>query len=1434
MAQAGFLPPFAETCGDKEKMGVLKDALDGNARLVVALPTFSADTESPTVAYLLGTFPSVIESSSPAIDFSVSGGVSGSAANNADVSSMLTDHDLQYQPWQKQKEQQQQQQEGEDTNVGMSVSDAFGSLGEVEDRPLPPLLQTPTPVIDNKKVLVEEEDTGDGQFSGAEDNNDDADGDAGGDDFGNFDSVPPQQQASSSNNSIMHQEDGQFGNVKDDDFGNFDNVVSPHVPPPVELTTDGESAIANEATVGGDGTINDMVPDDEQPKLTTNIIMDEEEDDFGGFEAVEFTDGSVPTAADDNITMDEIKTESSVEAEEDDDGSFGAFEDFEAANNNEQFLSATDAVSESNAGSAIPKEAAMTDSMEEGNMDENFGDFDGTEEGELNASENNEREEDVGFGDFGSDANAVEIASSMPLVNENTGNHLGIETSNDNKPTTAGDNKLSVFDALVEVQDAPLPSLDAFSSVASTSGNSNNGMMESEKVEAVEDDDNDDFGDFADHEEEEAGDDDSLEDKAKADNDDDDGDDAEENDFGDFEEPDDIGLEEVDENDSEADNDETMALEDNAINDDNSHDAQMTPPSEDEPPTAIGAATAATIGGDDALSAFDALTEVQDAPLPPLGSFYSPSAGQEVALSGNDSASSGSGNDVEEEAGSDDITNDLTDDDGFGDFEASNHVSSAAENDNFSEEKKSSNMENDNDNFGDFAGSSDEKNEMDANENRMEENVIVGDGETFDAENNILMTIGDYTSTSTGTGDELSSAFDVFGVQDAPLPSLGTFFPSTAGVGETATTAIEVNGTIEEAAAKNDEEEEEDDDFGDFEGTVQKEDDHGINDTIGDGGGIANDLFDAFSSSNDDTPLSSFQTQQAVAPAAVGEEMSAGAEGFALEGSVKSFSVGSKHSDDDDIGFGDFTDNNDTTEKPEGNDNMNADEQFGDFEANAVPTTMLGAAIGEIPPPPLGTSSLPAIAAEQQHDGDEHVMFGDFGSPSGEEAMQHNNNEEESFGQFEAFPAATASQDIVGKLPKYSSTSPPSAQNENTVEEEDILFGDFGDALDHDGGFVSAAATAVDVNEDADFGQFEDVPSATVNNTEANVQNSNEEDDDNFGQFEAFPAATTNNDAVVQNSNEGDDGNFGQFEAFPAAATDNEVESFGQFDAHANPLENDASGESTSNDFGTFEGENAVHKTIHDTATDGVDVVQSSNLDDQFDDDFGDGFGDFSSFDDAAAATPPPQESEKKGDLEEILRSKLGHEFGRLPGEVWKNVIISTVESDLQRGNRILDYVSNSLSSADRAFIIKSRKLRDHICALAEFVRVVRSITATIGELLCVDKKVDVQESTLPQWNDNAIIADAIVIEYLWSEIISKAVALGIVSYVPQLESVVEIRARALSFYNAREKDEFCQLTLQPLVGGTSCTRSPVVWNGKKYMACAANFCANRVPEHAI
>ena len=135
MEQAHFIPPLdnddnnnnnnvnnnddVNVNDDEKKMNVLKRTLEQTCKLVIALPTFDADTDCPSVAYLMGTYPPPI--------------------------------------------QQQQQQHAEVITTSaavaqqqMSVSDAFGSMGDVEDAPLPSL-ETFTPPV--KEEMFEDDDT---------------------------------------------------------------------------------------------------------------------------------------------------------------------------------------------------------------------------------------------------------------------------------------------------------------------------------------------------------------------------------------------------------------------------------------------------------------------------------------------------------------------------------------------------------------------------------------------------------------------------------------------------------------------------------------------------------------------------------------------------------------------------------------------------------------------------------------------------------------------------------------------------------------------------------------------------------------------------------------------------------------------------------------------------------------------------------------------------------------------------------------------------------------------------------------------------------------------------------------------------------------------------------------------------------------------------
>jgi len=970
------------------------------------------------------------------------------------------------------------------------------------------------------------------------------------------------------------------------------------------------------------------------------------------------------------------------------------------------------------------------------------------------------------------------------------------ETSDTN---TAIDYRLSVFDDLIEIQDAPLPPLMSFSAGGINEletqdaplpplGSAYNGNNEISQHEAAAEVEDESFGDFE-APEQVPGENGVLEQQATY--------------------ADDVVMGEFEGSGAKEDVDAVEVENDAVISDavnNNTGDS--------------GTSDNAYVN-DKQASVFDVFGEVQAAPLPILGSFAS--LGQTITTS----------NIIEVE--------EVVADDGFGDFEDTVQRDGDA-----STEALPSMGEASTANY--IAGA---------------EEVVADDG------------FGDFEGTVRKEGDVTTEAprtsFDALSSSNAPMPPMPSFEPF-AEPGEMAvgTDEVKENGfvgfdgteepladahldsngqnTSDHGASEGDV-----DFFGNFSGingTVKPEE-TGSNDNqfgaFGDSTQNGAPLGNDFASTTDN--LTTFDAFTEIPPPPFPTEQEGEDNMF---GDFGGHAEALQSNDDEGENFGQFE--------------AFGDEKFGDFEApppTADEDTPHGrddefGQFGEFPtadnedvqtneePDNSGQfEAFPATLANEgvlNDDGNDNVGHFETLPSTADERMQKN-DEDESFGQFNAFPDGANEDEDSGHLEAETDVG-KTPDNNSLANDEDESFGQFetvpaatnqsaqNDVEDESFGQFGAFPAAATANEDESFGQFEAVPAGKTpdSNSLAN------DEDESFGQFETVPAATNES---TQNNVE--DESFGQFEAFPATATANEDESFGHFeavpaaanddesfghfeaDANADEarsndvsqsVENIAPAGSHDDDFGTFKEMNTVQNT------DGVavDEVLENN------DDFGGEFGDFSAFDDAQP------ETDKKENLEEILCRNVGDEFVNLPGVY--SLIIGAVENDLRRGIKIADYLDKKLSSNDRAIVVKSRKLCDHISGLAEYVRIVRSIAATIGELLGVNKNIDVKESTLIEWNDNSIIAEVIVVDYLWSELISKAVTLGIVSQAPKLESIVEIRARALSF-DAYQNDNFCHLTLQPLEEGTS-TRSPVVWNGKNYMACAANFCANRMPDHSF
>jgi len=133
---------------------------------------------------------------------------------------------------------------------------------------------------------------------------------------------------------------------------------------------------------------------------------------------------------------------------------------------------------------------------------------------------------------------------------------------------------------------------------------------------------------------------------------------------------------------------------------------------------------------------------------------------------------------------------------------------------------------------------------------------------------------------------------------------------------------------------------------------------------------------------------------------------------------------------------------------------------------------------------------------------------------------------------------------------------------------------------------------------------------------------------------------------------------------------------------------------------------------------------------------------------------------------------------------------------------------------------------------LAEYMRVTRSIVASIGDVLLLDESamftIDTWAST---WCSLVILKKALKCEKRWKEILNqmKKTPLGAV----KIASVEEIRSDAGN--RGDTSAALCHLTLQPLLEKNKAnTRAEVSLQGKCFMACSANFLANRCPFFVI
>jgi len=1453
MAQAHFLPPLTTTAAnnndgrmmtDADKIEILTNTLRDNSHLVIALPTFSADTSCPSVAYLLGTFPSVVTAKENSLlDYSnnTSNNVGG---DNVDISSMLTNHDLQYQLWQQQNQQQQDNsQGGEQNNNMMSVSDAFGSLPEVEDRPLPPLkfdtpTTTPAATVEDIKSLplstvVDNGDvTGEGEL-----------------------------------NNVMEE-------VSDEGFGDFDDSNNS-----MQTTNEGMGSDVNPTF---------------SPASAAAAVVENDEDDFGGFE-------STPN----NYNNDsDVKTESSAEDDsneaENADSGFGDFSDSfpppapamaemtPSENNAAQgsVANTTEQTPEIALGNSVGNTLSMSDAfgslVNQEDPPIQFGEmnaFEGVagDANVVNESENVEEEDD--FGNFGS-ADIIAAAAAAPVAEETKGHN----NEDFNEGLTASSVGMSVFDAFGDVEDKPLPPLGGFPFIAIETG-----APHSEEAEV--DDDGFGFGSF------------EATVEAEPSNDDAPGDDN----FGTFEGAA-VTTTATEENDDAPVEDSFGTFEDAAeetadstepINDSHVEDSFGTFEGvggegdivEIEENTDSHAEFPAITSDFPSLSQsdpFGSLPEVENLPLPPLTSpFFEEKKSLEAPTAEEEDDDFG---DFDSPGAPDaflsphsEVDNSeqmvVSNEDDFGGFES---TAFAVEN--------NAEIESNNDD--------DASPEIAISEQSFPTPTIDTDLVPFSEEKKSHedADIGGVAAASLDevVGEEPKpsyglSAFDAFGdIEDAPLPPLNGFAPSANNeIEATETGDMEVNydesfGTFGMVETKPNVDAPADDSFGTFEdaamSTVETPNvDTPVEDSFGTFEGVAEETAEPEPVVDD-----SFGTFEGVAHETGQAEGSVDAP---VEDSFGTFEgVAEETAETRPIEVETLVEDSFGTFEGVGGEGETADMEQNIASQSEVPAISFGlpspspsdpfGALPEVENLPLPPFTSPpfverklenvALEVEENTPDSENDDFGDFGSVPVDDGscdvlhLESKQMDEDDFGGFESTtPQVQANEDVFGSATDNTNDNTSSARSE--VENDVDDFGDFGEAqvsappLDTASANIDASTTKNDEDDFGDFGEAQvsapplDTASMAIDAAE-NANNTDDTDDDfGFGDwgsgdwqgqapegnesasalvpdilsggFDAFsdPApestaiAATDEQATPTTPNGENDDEFGSFEAPESGVTQDEGSEGFVF------VENTESN-SQVDAFGDFSSPASESFSAFDSGANEDKIMQP-----KLEEDNADGFGDFSSFDNGAQQLEEVKEGSQKSSLSR--QELIGSEYTNLMEHLAS--IVSTVKSDVERGQKIIEYISKTLPSSDRAIIFKSSKLQNHVLGLAEFVRVVRCIAATIADVFCLSDNIDLQASHLPEWNDNPIIADAITIETLWSEINSRVIELGVLPRPPQLETVVEIRGRA-NIATVQQKTDLCHLTLQPFVD-KPCTQSSVDWNGHKYMACAANLLLHRM-----
>jgi hypothetical protein len=200
----------------------------------------------------------------------------------------------------------------------------------------------------------------------------------------------------------------------------------------------------------------------------------------------------------------------------------------------------------------------------------------------------------------------------------------------------------------------------------------------------------------------------------------------------------------------------------------------------------------------------------------------------------------------------------------------------------------------------------------------------------------------------------------------------------------------------------------------------------------------------------------------------------------------------------------------------------------------------------------------------------------------------------------------------------------------------------------------------------------------------------------------------------------------------------------------------------------------------------------------------------------------------------EVLESLTSTENSKLASTFWIQ-IFNVVNEELEHAKSLL-VEAKSLSPGEWNEVRASFSVM--LRGLAEYMRVTRSIVASIGDVLLLDESamltVDTWAST---WCSLSVLEKAVDCEKTW-KVINKQLTKTPLTVVTAV-SIEEIRSHANDPKNDKDLGTtnitFCRLTLQPLrENDKETTKAEVSFQGRQFMACSANFLVNRCPFFVV